>query len=149
MKPVFISIASMALLASATPIISDTSSSLQVRGNDESDIVLEKRAMAAMNSNILDKRTGRHGLMQVPNSVGTAVKTIGFIIVKAIVNAAGDLVFQITNNGGTPYKVSFRESGTMLDAGNPEVASHHTIDYDPLGGIKRGDTVSITTQMLG
>lgn len=48
MKPVFISIASMALLASATPIISDTSSSLQVRGNDESDIVLEKRAMAAM-----------------------------------------------------------------------------------------------------
>lgn len=47
MKPVFISIASMAL-ASATPIISDTSSSLQVRGNDESDIVLEKRAMAAM-----------------------------------------------------------------------------------------------------
>ncbi|PCD21983.1 hypothetical protein AU210_015786 [Fusarium oxysporum f. sp. radicis-cucumerinum] len=148
MKPVFISIASMAL-ASATPIISDTGSSLQVRGNDESDIVLEKRAMAAMDSNILDKRRGSTRLLNVPNSVGTAVKTIGLIVVKAIVDAAGDVLFEITNNSATLYKVSFRESGTMLDAGNPEVASHHTIDYDPLGGIKRGDTVSITTQMLG
>lgn len=100
-------------------------------------------------SNILDKRRGSTRLLNVPNSVGTAVKTIGLIVVKAIVDAAGDVLFEITNNSATLYKVSFRESGTMLDAGNPEVASHHTIDYDPLGGIKRGDTVSITTQMLG
>jgi hypothetical protein len=84
--------------------------------------------------------------MNIPNHVGTAIQNLGAVIVKAIVDAAGDLIFQITNNGGGPAKVSLREVNTGLDAANLNIAAHHTISYDPLGAINPGDAISINFQ---
>lgn len=87
--------------------------------------------------------------MTVPNHIGSAIQNIGAIVVKAIVDAAGELIFQITNNGASTFQVSLREVDTGLDAATLNVAGHHTINYDPLGGINPGDVISITTQGWG
>ncbi|KAF4958804.1 hypothetical protein FGADI_2148 [Fusarium gaditjirri] len=148
MKPALIGLGSMVLLASAAPIPSGSSSSL-APAND--GLTLEKRAeldptsLETLPGNALEKRAANRR-MYIPNRVGTAVQNLGAIIVKAIVDAAGDLIFQITNNGGASAKVSFREIDTGLDAANLNIASHHTVNYDPLGAINPGDTISINFQ---
>ncbi|SCO41101.1 uncharacterized protein FFNC_07870 [Fusarium fujikuroi] len=149
MKPALIGLGSMVLLASATPIPSGSPSSL---APGSSGLTLEKRteldpiSLDTLPGDTLEKRYNVNRRMNIPNHVGTVIQNIGAIIVKAIVDAAGDLIFQITNNGGNPAQVSLREVGTMLDAATLNVAAHHTINYDPLGGINPGDMISINCQ---
>ncbi|KAL9570407.1 hypothetical protein ACKAV7_003711 [Fusarium commune] len=148
MKPVLIGLGSMVLLASAAPIPSGSPSSL-APAND--GLTVEKRAepgtisLETLSGDALEKRAANRR-MNIPNHVGTAIQNIGAVIVKAIVDAAGDLIFQITNNGGATAKVSLREVDMGLDAANLNVAAHHTINYDPLGAINPGDTISINFQ---
>ncbi|CVL11165.1 hypothetical protein FPRO06_10000 [Fusarium proliferatum] len=148
MKPTLIGLGSMVLLASATPIPSGSPSSLAPGSNG---LTLEKRteldpiSMDTFPGDTLEKRAANRR-MNIPNHVGTAIQNIGAVIVKAIVDAAGDLIFQITNNGGGPAKVSLREVDMGLDAANLNIAAHHTINYDPLGAINPGDTISINFQ---
>ncbi|KAF4423116.1 hypothetical protein FACUT_10584 [Fusarium acutatum] len=148
MKPALISLGSMVLLASAAPIPSGSPSSL-APANDV--LTLEKRAeldsisLEILPGNAIEKRAANRR-MNIPNHVGTAIQNLGAVIVKAIVDAAGDLIFQITNNGGGPAKVSLREVDMGLDAANLNIAAHHTINYDPLGAINPGDTISINFQ---
>ncbi|KAG4272712.1 hypothetical protein FPRO04_14625 [Fusarium proliferatum] len=148
MKPALIGLGSMVLLASATPIPSGSPSSLAA-GRD--GLTLEKRteldpiSLDTLPGDTLEKRAANRR-MNIPNHVGTAIQNIGAVIVKAIVDAAGDLIFQITNNGGGPAKVSLREVDMGLDAANLNIAAHHTINYDPLGAINPGDTISINFQ---
>ncbi|EXA28519.1 hypothetical protein FOVG_19882 [Fusarium oxysporum f. sp. pisi HDV247] len=149
MKLIFVSLSSMVLLASATPILSDPASAVPVKG----DLTLDRRSMPALDrdtaaGNTLEKRNPNR-TMTIPNHVGTVVKNIGLLVVKAIVDAAGELIFQITNNSQNPYQVSFREYDMELDAATLNVAAHHTINYDPLGGIKPGDLISINAQRKG
>ncbi|KAF5687788.1 hypothetical protein FDENT_5078 [Fusarium denticulatum] len=147
MKPALIGLGSMVLLASASPIPSGSTSSLVPANNG---VTLEKRAeldpasLKTLSGNALEKRGNRR--MNIPNHAGTAIQNLSGIIVKAIVDAAGDLLFQITNNGGGTAKVSLREVDTGLDAANLNIAAHHTINYDPLGAINPGDTISINFQ---
>ncbi|KAF5576039.1 hypothetical protein FPCIR_12826 [Fusarium pseudocircinatum] len=147
MKPALIGLGSMVLLASASPMPSGSTSSLVPANNG---VTLEKRAeldpvsLETLSGNALEKRGNRR--MNIPNHAGTAIQNIGGIIVKAIVDAAGDLLFQITNNNGGTAKVSLREQNTMLDAANLNIAAHHTISYDPLGAINPGDSISINLQ---
>ncbi|KAF5593450.1 hypothetical protein FPANT_5146 [Fusarium pseudoanthophilum] len=147
MKHALIGLGGMALLASAAPILSGSPSSLAT-AND--GLTLEKTAeldlisLETLPGDALEKRANRR--MNIPNHVGTAIQNIGAVIVKAIVDAAGDLIFQITNNGGGPAKVSLREVNTGLDAANLNIAAHHTINYDPLGAINPGDAISINFQ---
>ncbi|KAF5962950.1 hypothetical protein FBULB1_13693 [Fusarium bulbicola] len=147
MKPLLVGLGSMVLAASAAPILPDSPSSL-VPATD--GLTLGKRAELAVTSGqtlsgaALEKRGSRR--MNIPNHAGTAIQTIGTVIVKAIIDAAGDLVFQITNNGWSTSKVSLRETDMGLDAVNLNIASHHTISYDPVGAINPGDIISITTQ---
>ncbi|SCO90170.1 uncharacterized protein FRV6_14298 [Fusarium oxysporum] len=140
----------MALLASAAPIISNSALTAPV----QADLTLDRRAILAPDSsrdtisgNALERRANRR--MTVPNSVGSAVQNIGVIVVKAIIDTAGQLLFEITNNSPYPYKVSLREVDTGLDAANLNVAGRHTMEYNPLGGIKAGDIISINTQNQG
>ncbi|CZR45969.1 uncharacterized protein FPRO_11416 [Fusarium proliferatum ET1] len=148
MKPALIGLGSMVLLASATPIPSGSPSSLAPGSNG---LTLEKRteldpiSLDTFPGDTLEKRAANRR-MNIPNHVGTAIQNIGAVIVKAIVDAAGDLIFQITNNGGGPAKVSLREVDMGLDAANLNIAAHHTINYDPLGAINPGDTISINFQ---
>ncbi|KLO92532.1 uncharacterized protein LW93_12106 [Fusarium fujikuroi] len=148
MKPALIGLGSMVLLASATPIPSGSPSSL---APGSSGLTLEKRteldpiSLDTLPGDTLEKRAANRR-MNIPNHVGTAIQNIGAVIVKAIVDAAGDLIFQITNNGGGPAKVSLREVDMGLDAANLNIAAHHTINYDPLGAINPGDTISINFQ---
>ncbi|KAF5721529.1 hypothetical protein FGLOB1_180 [Fusarium globosum] len=148
MKPALIGLGSMVLLASATPIPSGSPSSLAPGSNA---LTLEKRteldpiSLDTLPGDTLEKRAANRR-MNIPNHVGTAIQNIGAVIVKAIVDAAGDIIFQITNNGGGPAKVSLREVDMGLDAANLNIAAHHTINYDPLGAINPGDTISINFQ---
>ncbi|EXK77374.1 hypothetical protein FOQG_17915 [Fusarium oxysporum f. sp. raphani 54005] len=149
MKPALVSLGCMAMLASATPILSDPASTQPAKG----DRTLDRPAMLAPDSrdtasgNMLGKRDRRN--LNVPNHIGTAVQNIGVIVVKAIVDAAGELLFRITNNSPYPYQVSLREVGMGLDAATLNVAGRHTIDYEPLGGINPGDRITIYTQNKG
>ncbi|KAK2684866.1 hypothetical protein QWA68_016251 [Fusarium oxysporum] len=148
MKPIFVSLSSMLLLASATPITSDPASTLPVKR----DLTLERRAMLApdrdmASGNMLEKRASKR--MAVPSHTGSAIQNIGVIAVKAIVDASGKLVFEIANNNEIPYLVSLHEVGTFIDAATLDVAGRHTINYDPLGGINPGDIISIHTQSRG
>ncbi|KAF5659401.1 hypothetical protein FCIRC_12543 [Fusarium circinatum] len=147
MKPLLVGLGSMVLVASAAPILPDSPSPLVAAADG---LTLDKRAELAVTSgqtlsgDALEKRGNR--LMNIPNHAGTAIQNIGTVIVKAIIGAAGDLVFQITNNGRNTLKVSFRERGTMLDAANLNVAAQHTVSYNPRGAINPGDVISINTQ---
>ncbi|KAG9497370.1 hypothetical protein J7337_010230 [Fusarium musae] len=148
MKPALIGLGSMVLLASAAPVPSGSPSSL---GPANDGLALEKRAeldpasLETLTGDALEKRAANRR-MNIPNHVGTAIQNLGAVIVKAIVDAAGDLIFQITNNGAGPAKVSLREVGMGLDAANLNIAAHHTINYDPLGAINPGDSISINFQ---
>ncbi|KAF5985082.1 hypothetical protein FCOIX_2260 [Fusarium coicis] len=148
MKPALIGLGSMVLIASAAPIPSGSPSSLAPANHG---LTLEKRAeldpisLETLPGDTLEKRAANRR-MNIPNHVGTAIQNLGAVIVKAIVDAAGDLIFQITNNGGGPAKVSLREVNTGLDAANLNIAAHHTISYDPLGAINPGDAISINFQ---
>ncbi|KAF5542819.1 hypothetical protein FPHYL_11443 [Fusarium phyllophilum] len=147
MKPSLISLGSMVLLASASPIPSGSTSSLVPANNG---VTLEERAeldpvsLETLSGNALEKRANRR--MNIPNRAGTAIQNLSGIVVKAIVDAAGDLLFQITNNRRSTAKVSLREVDMGLDAANLNIAAHHTINYDPLGAINPGDTISINFQ---
>ncbi|CVK96612.1 hypothetical protein F25303_13710 [Fusarium sp. NRRL 25303] len=147
MKPALIGLGSVVLLASATPIPSGSPSSLAPGSNDLTlgkRVELDPTSLETLPGNALEKRANRR--MNIPNHAGTAIQNIGAVIVKAIVDAAGDLIFQITNNGGGNAKVSLREVDMGLDAANLNIAAHHTINYDPLGAINPGDTISINFQ---
>ncbi|KAK2468349.1 hypothetical protein H9L39_17845 [Fusarium oxysporum f. sp. albedinis] len=87
--------------------------------------------------------------LTVSNRIGSVVQSTGVIIVNAIVDAAGELIFQITNHGSYPYQVSLREVNTRLDAGTLNVPAHLTIECDVLGGINPGGMISINTQIRG
>ncbi|KAF5026924.1 hypothetical protein F66182_954 [Fusarium sp. NRRL 66182] len=145
MKPVFVSLTSMALLASAHPIVPGSASSLAVRGDAEPNFTLDTRAILAPESNVLQKRGNKR--MTLPFSVGTAVQNIGAIVVKAIVDAAGEIVLQISNPSSFNYQVSFRDIEVRLDARTVNVASHHTVEYEVMGKIKPRATISIHTQL--
>ncbi|EXK76769.1 hypothetical protein FOQG_18497 [Fusarium oxysporum f. sp. raphani 54005] len=146
MKPVLVSLGWMAMLASATPILSDPATTLPVKG----DGTLDRRAVVASDSrdtaasNTLEKRAIRK--MVLPNRIGSVIQNIGVIVVKAIVDAAGELISQITNNSPYTYQVSLREHDVAIDAAIVNVAAHHTIEYDKLGGIKPGAIISVNTQ---
>ncbi|KAG5744859.1 hypothetical protein H9Q70_012436 [Fusarium xylarioides] len=147
MKPAFIGLGSMFLLVSASPIPSGSTSSLVPANNG---VTLEKRAeldpvsLETLSGNALEKRVNRK--MNIPNHAGTAVQNVMGIIVKAIVNGAGDLIFQITNHNGSNVKVSLREEDMGLDAANLNIAGHHTMNYNPLGALHPGDAISIDIQ---
>ncbi|KAG5788624.1 hypothetical protein H9Q69_012308 [Fusarium xylarioides] len=147
MKPAFIGLGSMFLLVSASPIPSGSTSSLVPANNG---VTLEKRAeldpvsLETLSGNALEKRASR--TMNIPNHAGTVIQNLMGCIVKAVVDAAGSLIFEIANYNGGVAKVSFHEGNIGLDAANFNIAAHHIMTYNPHGAIKPGDAILIDIQ---
>ncbi|EXA28670.1 hypothetical protein FOVG_19738 [Fusarium oxysporum f. sp. pisi HDV247] len=155
MKLIVISLSSMVLLAAAAPMVSNPAFPLPLESDKGLDLALDKRAILASESrditsgSVFEPRSGLVRRMNVPNSVGTAVLNIGSIIVRAIVDAAGNVIFEVTNNYAGTRRISFRDADVMLDAGSLTVASRHIASYNTHGGIEAGAVVSIAVQMGG
>ncbi|KAF5640424.1 hypothetical protein F52700_3574 [Fusarium sp. NRRL 52700] len=117
MKPLLVGLGSMILVASAAPTLPDSPSPL-VPATD--GLTLDKRSALdvasgqTLSGDVLEKRGTRR--MNIPNHAGTAIQNIGAVIVKAVIDAAGDLIFQITNTGPRASRVSIRDVTMVLDA---------------------------------
>lgn len=80
----------------------------------------------------------------MPGRPGEALFQIGSIVVKAILDAAGQVLFDVTSYGSVPFRVSFRETGQPIDTGSIDVDRESTKEFNAMGALRAGAEVTVS-----